>query len=132
MTENTTVARKEAAPMCPPETTWGGAYYTPRVDIFETPEELVVACDVPGVKPADLELRFENGELFLRGKVHPRQYPEVFSLNEYGVGDFFRSFTINGAFDPSKITAQFKLGVLTVHLPKREEVKPKRIAIKAE
>lgn len=132
MAENTAVATKEVSEVSQPESTWGGAYYTPRVDIFETTDEIVVACDMPGVKPADLDVRFENGELILHGKVQSRQPREAFDLNEYGVGDFYRSFAINGAFDPNKITAQYKFGVLTVHLPKREEVKPKRIAIKAE
>jgi HSP20 family protein len=132
MAENAAVATKGSTEVSRPESTWGGVYYTPRVDIFESAEEMVVACDMPGVKPADLNVHFENGELILHGKVLPRQSPAAFDVNEYGVGDFYRSFTINGAFDPSKIVAQYKLGVLTVHLPKREEVKPKRIAIKAE
>lgn len=132
MAENTAVARKAASEVSGPEATWSGVFYTPRVDIYENGDELVVACDMPGVKPADLDLRFENGELILHGKARPRQQPAAYVLNEYGVGDFYRSFAVNGAFDANKITAEFKVGVLTVHLPKREEVKPKRIAIKAE
>jgi HSP20 family protein len=126
------VAQKEASEVSAPESTWGGIYYTPRVDIYETGDELVLACDMPGLKPADIDLRFENGELILHGKVKPRQTNERFFLGEYGVGDFYRSFAINGAFDASKIAAEYKFGVLTIRLPKREEVKPKRIAIKGE
>jgi HSP20 family protein len=115
-----------------PETIKGGVYYTPRVDVYETPEELVVLCDLPGVKPENLELKFEKGELSLHGKVPPR--PETVELltGEYGVGDFIRSFTISTEVNSDRITAEYKLGMLTVHLPKTEAVKPKRIPIRPE
>ena len=132
MAETNAVVPKEASEVSTPESTWGGVYFTPRVDIFETVDELVLACDMPGLKPADIDLRFENGELILHGKVKSRQTAATFFLNEYGVGDFYRSFAINGTFDANKIAADYKFGVLTIRLPKREEVKPKRITIKAE
>jgi HSP20 family protein len=123
---------KEVAEVAAPETIKGGVYYTPRVDVYETPEELVVLCDLPGVKPENLELKVERGEMSLHGKVPPR--PETVELltGEYGVGDFFRSFTISTEVKVKRITAEYKLGVLTVHLPKTEAVKPKRIPIKPE
>jgi HSP20 family protein len=132
MAENTAVARKEAAEVSTPEATWGGVYFTPRVDIFETEDELLFFCDMPGVKPADLDLRFENGELILHGKVQPRQPQTSFLAAEYGVGDFYRAFTVNQKVNVNQLAAEYKQGVLTIHLPKTEEVKPKRINIKAE
>lgn len=106
-------------------------YYTPRVDIYETPEEFVFLCDVPGVLPADLDVRFENGELVILGKVVPRCGPAGCLASEYGVGDFYRAFTIPAEVAPEKIAAEYKLGVLTVHVPKAEKVRPKKIAVKA-
>ncbi|MCI0461020.1 MAG: Hsp20/alpha crystallin family protein [Gemmataceae bacterium] len=122
---------KEAGAITPPEATRGSTYYTPRVDIYETADEVVLLCDLPGVKPADLDVRFEKGELTLYGKVRPRQAPPEFLQEEYGVGDFYRSFAIAPEIDPDKITAEYRDGVLTVHLPKQEKVKPKRIAVQA-
>jgi HSP20 family molecular chaperone IbpA len=123
---------KEVAEITSPETIKGSVYYTPRVDVYETPEELVVLCDLPGVKAENVELKFEKGELSLHGKVPPR--PETIELltGEYGVGDFFRSLTIFTEVNSDRITAEYKLGVLTVHLPKTEAVKPKRIPIRPE
>jgi HSP20 family protein len=123
---------KEVGEVTSPEIIKGGVYYTPRVDVYETPEELVVLCDLPGVKPENLELKFEKGELSLHGTVPPRQESVEFLTGEYGVGDFFRSFTIPAEVNVDLITAECKMGVLTVHLPKIEAVKPKRIPIKPE
>jgi len=132
MAEVNALAHKESKEVATPETTWGGTYYAPRVDILETDDELTFYCDLPGVRPEDLDLRFEKDELVIHGKVRPR-YPEgKFWLEEYGTGDFYRAFTIYEEVDPDRISAELKRGVLVIHLPKREEVKPKRIAIRAE
>jgi HSP20 family protein len=105
--------------------------FTPRVDIYETADELVLLADLPGVQPADLEVRFERGELTLHGRCGARQANAPYALAEYGVGDFYRAFTINEDIDADQIAAELKHGVLTVHLPKSEKAKPKKIAIKA-
>jgi HSP20 family protein len=106
--------------------------YTPRVDILETAEELILFADLPGVKPEDADVRFENGELVLQGRCQPR-HPEVGNLlQEYSVGDFYRVFAVSQDIDADKIAAELKNGVLTVHLPKAEAVKPKKIAVKGK
>jgi HSP20 family protein len=130
MTNTNAVAKKEPTEVTTPETTWGGVYFTPRVDVYETDNELVFQCDMPGARPEDIDLRFENHELILHGKVTPRHNRE-FLFSEYGVGDFYRAFTINEQVKPDQISAEYKLGVLTVHLPKKEEAKPRRIAIQS-
>lgn len=127
----TNIATKAAGEVTPPEATRGGIYYTPRVDIYESAEEVVLQCDMPGVKPQDVDVRFEKGELSLHGKVQPRQAPAQYLEQEYGVGDFYRSFAIAPEIDAAKIAAEYQGGVLTVHLPKQERIKPKRIAVKA-
>ncbi len=103
--------------------------FTPRVDILETEEELTLFVDMPGVKPEDVDVRFENGELHLHGRVAPRLPHAGWLAAEYGVGDFCRMFTVSEAVDADKIAAELKDGVLTVHLPKSAAVKPRRIAV---
>jgi HSP20 family protein len=132
MAERNTVATKESTDVAKTEPTWGGTYYTPRVDVYEDENELVFLCDMPGVKPDQIDLRFENGELTLHGHAEPRQNNPNYRLWEYGVGDFYRSFNVGAEFDAGRISAEYKLGVLTVRLPKREEIKPRRIQIRAE
>ena len=131
MAETNVAANKEAAEIAGPEATRGGTCFTPRVDIYETADEVVLMCDLPGVGPQDLNVQFAKGELSLCGKVQPRQAPAEYAQQEYGVGDFYRSFTISPEIDANKISAESRDGVLTVHLPKPEKSKPKRIAVKA-
>ena len=103
--------------------------FTPRVDVWETEHEFLVHADLPGVQPGDINLNFENGHLALHGKVNPGETRSNSILREYGVGDYYRTFAINEDVDAGKISADFKHGVLTVKLPKREELKPKKIEI---
>ena len=131
MPETNALVKKEAGEDTAPETTRGGIYYTPLVDIYESTDEVVLQCDMPGVKPQDVDVRFEKGELSLYGKVQPRQAPAEYLDEEYGVGDFYRSFAIGSEIDGDKISAAYRDGVLTVHLPKQERVKPKQIAVQA-
>jgi HSP20 family molecular chaperone IbpA len=104
---------------------------TPAVDIYETKDQLTLLADLPGVRGEDIQLNFEKGELSISAKVAIRQ-PEgaQYLLAEYGMGDFYRSFRISEEIDSSRISAQYKDGVLTLHLPKVEAVKPRRIAVK--
>jgi hypothetical protein len=73
-----------------------------------------------------LDVRFENPVLTIHGKVSPRHDDIKFLHGEYGIGDFHRTFTIGEAIDTERISAELKNGVLTVHLPKNEKVKPRR------
>ena len=107
-----------------------GVFYTPRVDILETDQEMVLLADLPGVKPEDAEIRYENGDLVIHGRCQPRQESQEYLSWEYGVGDFYRVFSIGAEIDAEKISAELKNGVLTVHLPKTEAVKPRKITVK--
>lgn len=104
--------------------------FSPHVDIFETDHAVLLLADMPGVKPENIDLHFEKGELTVFGKVTPRNNVG-YVFHEYAVGDYRRTFSVRDEIDPTKIAAEYKHGVLTVTLPKREEVKPMRIAIKA-
>ena len=125
------MARKEKREVASSERLRGGITYNPRIDILEADEELMLLADLPGVTPEDLNIRYENKELTIEGKVAPR-HADVRSLySEYGIGDFYRSFTIGEVIDAQKISADLKQGVLTIHLPKTEAVKPRRIEVRA-
>jgi len=106
--------------------------FTPRVDILETEDELVLLADLPGVRPDDMEVRFENGQLSLHGRCQARQRTEAVVATEYGVGDFYRAFAIGADVDADRIAAELKNGELTVHLPKSVKAKPRRIAVQGQ
>jgi HSP20 family protein len=105
-------------------------WFTPRVDILEGEHELTLFVDMPGVKPEDVDVRFEKGELVLHGRCKARQQGVRYAFWEYGVGDFYRAFSIGEEIDAEQISAELKHGVLTVHLPKVESAKPRRIQVK--
>jgi len=114
------------------ESTRGGTYFQPRVDIFETEQELTLLADLPGVSPDAVDLRFERGELVLQGRVQRRDRSGMTLLGEYEEGDFFRVFQIHESIDSTRIEAECKNGVLTVHLPKVEAAKPRQVTVKGE
>lgn len=130
MNETSTQAVKGRTEQAGPEATRGGVYFAPRVDICETEHELTLYADLPGVKPDGVDLRYEDGDLILHGKVEPREPETGGLLGEYEVGDFYRMFKIHESIDASRIGAEFKNGVLTVHLPKAEAHKPRQILVR--
>jgi HSP20 family protein len=128
MANVTNTPTKERADVAHPEAT-RGAHFTPRVDIFETDKDLTLFAEMPGVRPEDVDLRYENGELFLHGKVRPCQADKTVLLQEYEEGDFYRTFAIHESINAGGITAECKNGIVTVHLPKVEAVQPRQIAV---
>lgn len=130
MTENTLTTVPNSQPRG--EETRAGQFFTPRVDIVETENALLLYADMPGVRPGDIDLSYENAELILRGKVQPTEQPGHVVFAEYETGDFYRVFQVHESIDASKIEAEHKNGVLTVRLPKREAVKPKQVQIKTQ
>jgi HSP20 family protein len=131
MADITTTPAKDRTEVARPQPT-RGPQFTPRVDIFETEKELTLYAELPGVRPQDVELRYENGELTLHGRVQPRHAGKQLLLQEYEVGDFYRAFSIHESIDSTKIAAECKNGLLTVHLPKVEAARPRQITVKGE
>lgn len=103
---------------------------TPAVDIYETPEGLVVQADLPGVAKEGLDVRVENNLLTIRGRA-AHAAPGDFLYREYDLASFFRQFELNDQVDQQKISAELKNGVLTLNLPRAEEAKPRRIEVRA-
>jgi HSP20 family protein len=131
MAESTSLTQKDRAEQLTPEST-RGVFFTPRVDIYETDSELTLYADVPGVSPDDVELRYENGELILHGRVKPRHREENYLLQEYEEGDFYRAFSIHESIDAGRIEAECKNGVLIVHLPKVEQARARQITVRGK
>jgi HSP20 family protein len=104
--------------------------FTPRVDVVETDNELLLYADLPGVKPDDVSLSRKGSELILHARCGLRAYGTKAIHAEYGVGDFYRAFTIAEEVDCDKIEAALTNGVLAVRVPKAEALRPKRIAVK--
>src|SRR3989442_10314754 len=105
--------------------------WAPAVDIYETEQELVVKADLPDVNEKDLDIRVENNVLTIRGE---RKFENSVSEDNYlrierASGTFSRSFSLPNTVDPDAIKAEYRDGVLTVHVPKREEAKPKQIKV---
>ncbi|HZZ86407.1 MAG TPA: Hsp20/alpha crystallin family protein [Anaeromyxobacteraceae bacterium] len=106
--------------------------WTPKCDIFEDGENLALRFDLAGVDPKDVDIRFENGVLTVRGerKMEKEENRENYHRVEMSYGTFTRSFTVPGTIDPEKIRAESKHGMLTISLPKKPEAKPKAITVK--
>jgi HSP20 family molecular chaperone IbpA len=106
--------------------------FVPRVDIYETDDNIVVVADMPGVDESSVDITLEKNVLTINGYVEPVQ-PENYSLAyaEYRVGDYERSFTLSSEIDQDNIEATLKDGVLTLTMPK-EGPTTKKIAVKAE
>jgi len=88
---------------------------------------------VPGTTVENIGVDFEDGALTIHAKVEPRQEENTeFLVREYGVGDYYRTFRVSEAIDSAKISAEYADGVLTLHLPKAEATKPRKIEVKAQ
>lgn len=108
------------------------ATWTPRCDIFETDSEVVIKAELPGVKKEDVKVNIENNMLTIQGerKLEEETKQDDYHRIERSYGQFMRSFMLPASVDMSKISAEFKDGVLRVSLPKLEEAKPKAIEVK--
>ena len=121
----------EKTPTDAPETSAGGRIYRPLIDIVETDQGVSMMLEMPGVAADAVEITPENRVLTIRGKVEPMR-PENLELAyaQYGEGDFEKAFTLSEDFDPDRIEAEMRGGVLTLTLPRGPEAQPKRIAVK--
>jgi HSP20 family protein len=108
-----------------------GGSWAPAVDIYEQEGNIVLKAELPGIDPKDVDVRVENNVLTLRGE---RKFDNEVKRDNYhrverAYGAFSRSFTLPNVIDTDRIKAEYKDGVLRMTLPKKEEAKPKQIAI---
>jgi HSP20 family protein len=119
------------------EAAWNGEPFSqgtwvPPVDIVETGEkDVIVRAELPDMKRDDIKVTFENNVLTLEGerKFERRNEGETYHRVERGYGSFRRSFSLPATVDATRIEADYKDGVLTVTLPRREESRPRQITI---
>ena len=108
------------------------ADWMPTVDISETESEYLIKAELPEVRKEDVKVTVENGVLTLQGE--RRQEKEEkgrrFHRVERSYGSFVRSFTLPESVDEGGVKAEYKDGVLALHLPKSEKVKPKAIDVR--
>lgn len=117
---------------------WGGeeglatGVWVPPVDVFETPESIILKADLPEVKKEEVDISIENNTLTIKGerKMEREVKEKNFYRMERSYGSFSRSFTLPPTVAGDKADATFENGVLTLTLPKREESKPKQIKVK--
>jgi HSP20 family protein len=103
----------------------------PAVSVYETKDEFVFQVELPGWTRDQVSINFENQTLTLSGQrdvwhEEGRQYHRL----EGFYGKFTRSFTVPGAVDADQVKAELQDGILTIHLPKREDAKPRQIEVK--
>lgn len=107
--------------------------FTPPIDIYETPEGLVLYADLPGVTRDGLDLQVQDNRLTLFGRVNRRDEVEGQPVHEeYQVGDYLRSFILSDEVDHENISARLNNGLLRVELPRATRSKPRRIQVTTE
>ena len=104
-------------------------YMLPVVDIYETPDSLMLMADLPGVSKEDLDVRVNNNVLTIQGKSN-HAAPGEAVYREYELVNFFRQFELSEQVDQGKIAAELKHGVLALRLPKTEKAKPRQIEVR--
>ena len=108
------------------------ADWMPTVDISETEGEYLIKAELPEVRKEDVKVTVENGVLTLQGerRQEKEEKGKRFHRVERSYGSFVRRFTLPESVDESSVKAEYKDGVLNLHLPKSEKVKPKAIDVK--
>lgn len=113
---------------------WPGTTWVPRCDVYEDENGYVVQFGLPGWESKDIEIHVEKGMLTVKGerKTEGAETGRIYHSREMGWSAFCRSFELPSYVDHDKATAIFQQGMLTVHVPKCEEAKPRRILIESK
>jgi HSP20 family protein len=108
------------------------ADWSPLVDITEDDQEYLIKAEIPEVKKEDIKLNVHNDVLTITGerKYEKEEKNKKYHRVERAYGSFMRSFTLPEDADGTRVTADYKDGLLNVHLPKSEKAKPKAIEVK--
>lgn len=111
----------------------GASAWTPAVDIFDAADAIVLKAELPGLSADDIDIEVDDNVLTLRGE---RRFEETVEEGRYyrlerSYGSFQRSVTLPQGVKADQITAEFDNGVLTVRVPKADEVKPRKITVGA-
>lgn len=133
MSPETNITQKQQAPQGTEiEATRARPIFVPHADIFERENEIVVMAEMPGVRRDAADVNLEGDELRIAGHVDtPDVEGHELAYEEYGIGDYERTFRISGGIDSDRIDATMKNGVLRIVLPKSKEAMPQKINVKA-
>jgi HSP20 family protein len=113
------------------ETTVPVRVFVPTADIYESQDALTVVLEMPGVDKSGVNIAVQEDVLKVEGQLDLSKYQGLLPLyTEYNVGHYARSFRLSGKIDQSRIEAEMKDGVLSLHLPKVEEAKPRTIQVR--
>jgi HSP20 family protein len=113
------------------ETTIPARIFLPTADIYETEDALSVILEMPGVEKNNVDVRVEDGVLYVEGRLDFSKYQNLQPLyTEYNVGHYSRSFRLSSKIDQNKIGAELRDGVLSLTLARVEEAKPRTIQVK--
>ena len=106
--------------------------YSPRADVFETGDSIVVVADMPGVDEQSLDITLERNVLTIRGRASSQERPGYrLSYAEFEAGDYERSFALPQETDRARIDAMVSNGVLQLTLPKSQAATARKITVKA-
>lgn len=123
--EKETAAQEEARPQAYNPNN----YLSPEVNIFETKDGYILEAEMPGVNKDGLDIALEANTMTIHGRRSPSEVKAVALYRESSAADYRRVFELDPAIDTSKIEAKIHQGVLTLHLPKSEAVKPRKVVV---
>lgn len=105
----------------------------PATNLWESEEAYVIELAIPGIEPENVDITFEGGSVLVSGEIPAPEDGEQrrWILSEWPPGRFRRVFTLGPAVDAERAEASYRHGMLHIHLPKRDELKPQRIAVSA-
>ena len=111
-----------------------GGWSAPAIDMFQTDDEVVVRAALPGFKADEVQINVTGDVLTLRGEIKQQEEMKerAWHIREHRWGSFERSVSLPTEVTADKAVADFENGILTITLPKAEEVKPKTITVKAK
>lgn len=121
----------DATPASQEESPSKQRFRLPPVDISECESEYLIEADMPGTKEENIDVQYHQGELTISGKACRCEENErkSYRFRQFESMDFYRAFRIGESVDAEKISAHYHDGVLTVHLPKAEALKPRKIEV---
>jgi HSP20 family protein len=100
------------------------------MDVYSTPQEIVIQAAAPGIKPEEVEITIEGDTLTIRGELPRRLENVTYLFQELATGKFVRVLSLNVPVDADKAEARFENGLLTLVIPKAEEARPRQITVK--
>jgi HSP20 family protein len=107
-----------------------GPAFSPDVDIYFSEDALFLAVDLPGVAKGDVTIQFDESNTLLINAKTSSHEPENCVLRQFNAGNYYRAFQLSDDYDKDKVAAVLENGLLKITIPKREEVKPRKIEIK--